>query len=170
MMEVKCGMLIYSLLIVPVLELDYVNIYAQDITGRRLADEKVKLLAAIVQASDDAIIGKNLDGFITSWNHGAEKIYGYTESEVIGKSVSLLVPPGKEDEMPELLAKVRYGEKIDHYETVRLRKDGRGIQMSLTISPIMDADGKVIAASTIGHDITVRKQAELTIKEQNKQL
>jgi PAS domain S-box-containing protein len=145
-------------------------VIGRDITSQKIADEKMKHLAAIVYASEDAIIGKNLDGIITSWNKGAEKIYGYTENEVIGKPISILIPDGKENEVPELLAKVRSGEYINHYETVRKRKNGKEIFMSLTISPILDADGRIIAASTIGRNITRRKKAEENLVKLNQNL
>jgi PAS domain S-box-containing protein len=136
----------------------------QDITERKRAEEKANQLAAIVQSSEDAIIGKTLDGIITSWNKGAEKIYGYTESETIGKPISFLIPHGKEDEMPKILDRIRLGNYIDHYETVRYSKDGRNIQVSLTISPIRNTAGKIIAASTIASDITERKRIEQELR------
>ena len=139
--------------------------FIQQESERKRAEEKANHLAAIVQSSEDAIIGKNLDGMITSWNKGAGKIYGYTESEVIGKSISILIPPGNEDEMPGILDRLKSGEYIEHYETVRRTKDGREIRMSLTISPIRDAEGKIIAASTIGRDITEHKQAEEKLRK-----
>jgi PAS domain S-box-containing protein len=137
---------------------------ARDITEQKRAVEKVNHLAAIVQSSDDAIIGKDLDGIITSWNKGAENIYGYAESEVVGKPISILLPAESTNELPQILTRVKSGEHIDHYETARRRKDGKEIQMSLTISPIRDAEGNIIAASTIGRDITERKRAEKEIK------
>ncbi|CAG0964054.1 partial two-component system, NarL family, sensor histidine kinase EvgS, partial [Anaerolineae bacterium] len=135
-------------------------IITRDITERKRAEQKANQLAAIVQSSEDAIIGKTLDGIITSWNRGAEKIYGYAESEVIGKPISILVLPSHEDQVPQILEKIKAGEHIEHYEAVRRRKDGREIQMSLTISPVRDAEGKIVAASTIGRDITERQRAE----------
>ena len=123
------------------------------------------LLAAIVESSDDAIIGKTLDGIITSWNSGAERIYGYTSKEILGRSISVLTPPHLPDDVLQILKKIRRGERINHYETVRLRKDGKQIDVSLTISPIRDATGKAIGASTISHDITGRKSADKTLKE-----
>lgn len=118
------------------------------------------LLAAIVESSDDAIIGKTLDGAITSWNRGAEEIYGYTSAEVLGKSISLLSPPDHDDEVPEFLDQIRRGEHVDHYETVRVRKDGKCINVALTISPIKDQAGQIIGASSIARDITERKRIE----------
>ena len=127
-------------------------------------------LAAIVQFSDDAIIGKTSDGIITSWNKGAEKIYGYHEGEVVGRSISLLVPPGSADEMRQILDKIKHGERIENYETVCRRKDGQDIYVSLTVSPIRNAEGRIVAASTIGRDITGHKQAEEQIRNNEKNL
>ena len=140
---------------------DLVIVYLEDVTDRKQIDELTSRLAAIVQSSKDAIIGKNLDGTITSWNKGAEKIYGYTESEVIGKSISILVPPDIQNELPNLLKKVELGESIESYETVRRRKDGQDIHISLTVSPIHDAEGRIVAAATIARDITDHKEAEI---------
>src|ERR1035437_7717653 len=137
--------------------------FMRDITERNRAEEKVRQLAAIVQSSEDAIIGENLDGIITSWNKGAENIYGYSESELVGKSISLLYPPGNEQELSMILEKIKSGENIKHHETVRIKKDGQTIKMSLTVSPIFNADGKIVAASVIGHDITIRKKSELEL-------
>jgi PAS domain S-box-containing protein len=131
-----------------------------DITERKQAEMASKRLAAIVESSDDAIIGKDLDGIITSWNTGAERLYGYTAAEMIGKSVTLLIPPERPDEEPAILARLRRGETIDHYETVRVTKDGRRRDVSLTVSPIIDANGKVIGASKIARDVTQKRRAE----------
>lgn len=143
---------------------------ARDVTDRKQAEQKAAQLAAIVQSSDDAIIGKTLDGIITSWNKGAEKVYGYHESEVIGQPISILVPPGHEDEVPQILAKLKLGEHIDHYESVRRRKDGHSIDVSLTVSLIRDAEGKIVAASSIGRDISERKQAEEALAAERQRL
>jgi PAS domain S-box-containing protein len=132
----------------------------RDITIRKHDQQQISELAAIVQSSDDAIIGKTLDGIITSWNKGAEKIYGYSESEMIGQSITSLFPPERANELPQILQKIGSGEQIEHYETTRRRKDGQEIHLALTISPIRDTEGRIVAASTIGHDITGRKQAE----------
>jgi PAS domain S-box-containing protein len=140
-----------------------------NITERKQAEQKVAQLAAIVESSEDVIIGKNLDGIITSWNRGAEKIYGYTASEIIGKPISTLLPPGLEDEVLHILGKIASGEHIEHYETVRRRKDGRDIFMSLTISPIRNAEGRIVGASTIGQDITERKRAEEALRSSEEQ-
>ncbi|HVS28779.1 MAG TPA: diguanylate cyclase, partial [Solirubrobacteraceae bacterium] len=107
-------------------------------------------------SSHDAIIGKDLDGVITSWNVGAERLYGYTAAEIAGKSISVLVPPGRDDELPEILRRVRGGERVDDFETVRSRKDGTQVDVSMTVSPIRDPDGHVVGVSTIARDVSVR--------------
>src|SRR5208282_3970722 len=117
---------------------------AQDITDRKQAEEARSRLAAIVQSSDDAIISKNLDGIIMSWNRGAEHIFGFSESEAVGQPITILIPPELCEEEETILQKTRAGEKVEHYETVRVTKQGRKIDVSLTISPIRDATGKVI--------------------------
>jgi PAS domain S-box-containing protein len=117
-------------------------------------------LAAIVNSSDDAIIGKDLDGVITSWNNGAERLFGYTAQEAIGRPITMLIPPDRQHEEPEILARLKRGESVNHFETVRLRKNRSPLEISLTISPIKDATGRVIGASKIARDITERKQAE----------
>jgi len=117
-------------------------------------------LAAIVESSDDVIISKDLNGIIDSWNRGAERIFGYTAEEAVGRSITMLIPPDRVDEEAEILARIRRGEKIDHYETVRRRKDGVRIDVSLSVSPIKDTGGAIVGASKIARDITERKQAE----------
>jgi len=119
----------------------------------------------MVESSDDAIIGKTLDGDITSWNRGAEHIFGYSKEEVIGKPVAILIPGDRQDEEPGILAKIKRGESMDHYETIRRRKDGRLIDISVTVSPIRDRDGKIIGASKVARDITERKRLETEITE-----
>jgi PAS domain S-box-containing protein len=123
-------------------------------------NEALSRLALIVESSDDAIIGKTLDGVIVSWNKSAEKIYGYTEMEVKGKSISILLPPDQPDEISEILKKIKRGEPIKHYETVRQRKDGTFVNVSLTISAIKNKQGEIVGASTIAWDITDQKRAE----------
>ncbi len=137
---------------------------------RKQAAEQLNQLAAIVQSSDDAITAKSLDGIITSWNRGAEKIYGYSASEMLGKSVTMLIPPGKINELTGILERIKAGEHIEHYEALRLRKDGVEIQMSLTVSPVRDAGGRIVAASAIGRDITEHKRAEETLHRLNREL
>jgi PAS domain S-box/PAS domain S-box len=138
----------------------------RDITERRRADEISLHLAAIVESSDDAVVSKSLEGIILSWNQGAERIFGYTAEEVIGKSVLILIPPDRQAEEPSILKRLRRGERVDHYETIRVRKDGRAINVSLTVSPIKDKQGRVIAISKIARDITESKQAEARLREQ----
>jgi PAS domain S-box-containing protein len=132
----------------------------EDVTERQLADTAATSLAAIVNSSDDAIISKDLTGVITSWNKGAERLFGYTAAETIGQSITMLIPPDRQEEEPEILARLKRGERVDHFETVRVRKDGTRLEISLTISPIMDATGQVIGASKIARDITERKRTE----------
>ena len=132
----------------------------RDVTERQRAEATRARLAAIVESSDDAIIAKDPDGTILSWNQGAERIYGYRPDEVVGRPVSILAPPDREDEIPRLLAAVARGERVDHYETVRLRKDGALIDVSVTISPTRDKAGMIIGASTITRDVTERKRLE----------
>src|SRR6185295_11919154 len=115
-------------------------------------------LSAIIESADDAIISKTLEGIITSWNLGAERIFGYQADEVIGKPVTILIPTDLLDEEPEILRKIKAGERVEHYETVRLRKDGTPVDISLTVSPIKTADGKIIGASKIARDIGERKR------------
>jgi two-component system, chemotaxis family, CheB/CheR fusion protein len=130
-----------------------------DITDRKRADLHAQQLASIVESSDDAIISKDLNGVITSWNRGAERLFGYTPDEVIGKPVTILIPADRIDEEPKILERLRQGKRIDHYDTVRRRKDGSLIDISLTVSPVKDADGRVIDASKIARDITERRRA-----------
>ncbi len=120
-------------------------------------------VAAIVESSDDAIVSKDLNGIITTWNKGAERIFGYTAEEVIGKPVTILIPPDRHEEEPTILERIRRGERIEHYETVRIRKDGSRVDISLTVSPVKNAEGKIIGASKIARDITERKRNEAQI-------
>jgi PAS domain S-box-containing protein len=123
-------------------------------------------LTAIIESADDAIISKTLEGIITSWNKGAERIFGYTAKEAVGQPVTMLIPPDHADEEPAILARLRSGERIEHYETVRLRKDGTLVNISLTVSPIRSHDGSIIGASKIARNITERKRAEAMLREQ----
>jgi PAS domain S-box-containing protein len=143
---------------------------ARDITERQLAEQARTQLALIVESSHDAIIGKTLDGTIVSWNSGAAKIYGYLAEEVIGRSVSLLVPPERRDELPRIMGILRRGESIKHYETTRRTKGGNVIDVSLTISPIRDSLQNLVGASTIARDITSSKQAEKGLKTFSRRL
>jgi PAS domain S-box-containing protein len=137
----------------------------RDVTERKHAEEIVSHLAAIVESSDDAIIGKTLDGVITTWNQGAERLYGYSAEEVKGKPISILVPPERPDELTEILERIKRGEKVQHYETRRIRKDGNLIEVILTVSPIRDSTGGIVGASTIARDITERTQMRKALKE-----
>jgi PAS domain S-box-containing protein len=139
--------------------------FVRDITERKAAESALLHFAAIVGSSDDAIIGKTLDGRVTSWNRGAEKIFGYTSAEMMGRPISVLYPPDRIGEESMILARLRRGESIEHYETVRRRKDGRLIDVFVTISPIRDSSGTIIGASKIGRDITERKQMQKEILE-----
>jgi PAS domain S-box-containing protein len=142
----------------------------RDISERKQVEAKLAQLAAIVESSDDAIIGKTLDGLITSWNAGAGRLYGYSAAEAIGKPVSMLIPEDRPHELSEILAKVKRGERIDHYESVRMSKDGRRLDVSISVSPIKDASGQISGASTIARDITGRKRAEQSLQEYNLRL
>jgi PAS domain S-box-containing protein len=139
-------------------------------TERKSAEEERSLLAAIVEHSDDAIISKTLDGIILNWNPAAEKIYGYSAEEVIGQPISILVPPGQPDEVSQILDRIKWGEPVDHYETVRMRKDGQQIAVSLTISPIKDAAGNISGALTIARDVTERRRMEEALQKAHDEL
>jgi PAS domain S-box-containing protein len=123
------------------------------------------LLAAIVESSDDAIVSKDLTGVITSWNKGAEQLFGYTPDEVIGKPVTILIPPERHNEEPEILERVRRGERVDHYETVRRRKDGTPVDVSVTVSPVRNENGAVVGASKVARDISHRKRADELLEQ-----
>ena len=137
-----------------------VSVVGRDISERKLAEEASLRLAAIVDSSDDAIIGKTMDTTIVSWNRGAERIYGYTAAEIIGRPISVLLPPGSEDEVPAIMKRLRRGEKVEHYETKRRRKDTTVIDVSVSVSLIKTRNGEIIGASAVARDITERKQAE----------
>lgn len=159
-----------SLTVSPVRNLDGdiigASTVARDISEEKRIKAERQFLALIVENSDDAIYSKSLEGVILSWNKGSEKIYGYTADEVIGKPISILIPPGNENEVPQILQRLKKGERIEHYDTVRLRKDGTMIHVSMTISPIRDDAGKIIAASSIAKDISEKKRAEAIIQAQ----
>jgi PAS domain S-box-containing protein len=137
---------------------------------RKQAEEALTHLAAIVESSDDAIIGKSLEGNILSWNRGAEHLYGFREEEVKGRSVSILIPQDLAGELQYILDHVKQGNPLEHYETSRLRKDGSRIEVSVTISPICDSGGKVIGASTIARDISERRKTEIELQKLNEEL
>jgi PAS domain S-box-containing protein len=132
--------------------------------------EQLQQLATIVETSDDAIISKNLDGIIQTWNQGAQRIFGYSAEEVIGKPVTILMPPERFDEEPGILARLRRGERIDHYETVRRRKDGTLLDVSLTVSPVRDHAGRIIGAAKIARDVTAQKRAEAALRDSERRL
>jgi PAS domain S-box-containing protein len=133
----------------------------------RDAEELRSRLAAIVASSDDAIISKTLDGIIVTWNEGASRMFGYAAAEVIGKPITILFPPDRQDEEPNILRRLRGGERVDHFETVRVRKDGTLIDISLTISPVRNALGEIVGASKIARDITLQKRAEEALRKSN---
>jgi len=128
------------------------------------ADRAALLLAAIVESSDDAIVSKDLNGVVTSWNKAAERIFGWKAEEIIGRSITAIIPPELHKDEPKILAKLRAGERIDHFETVRVRKDGERLDISLTVSPIRDGDGRVIGAAKIARDITQQKRLEAAVQ------
>jgi PAS domain S-box-containing protein len=126
----------------------------------RESEQQLRWLASIVQSSDDAIVSKNLDGIITSWNKGAERVFGHTAEEAIGQPITIVIPEDRQSEEREILTRIRRGERIDHFETIRQRKHGSLIVVSLTISPVKDAEGKVVGASKIARDITEQKRSQ----------
>lgn len=141
-----------------------------DITERKEAERARGRLAAIVASSADAIIGKDLNGSITSWNRGAERLFGYTEQEAVGQSITILIPTDRLDEEPRILEAIRRGERIEDYDTIRRHKDGTLLEVSLTVSPIIDDNGHIVGASKIARDITLRKQAEAVLKQSHEEL
>jgi len=149
--------------------LGYISL-CRDISERKSAEEKLSHFAALVESSSDIIISKTLDGIITNWNKGAEEIYGYTAAEVIGKPISILLPPGFEDDMDQILKTIRSGLKVSHFETIRRTKDGACIPVSLTVSPIINQKGTIMGVSTIGRDISERKRFEKEIQSKNEEL
>lgn len=141
-----------------------------DITSRKRSEEARSTLAAVVESSDDAIVSTRLDGTITTWNEGARRMYGFTEAEAIGKPVMIIIPPGREEEEPAILRRLSIGERVDHYETVRRRKDGALVDVSLSVSPIRDGEGRVIGASKIARDITERIRSARELKKAQEEL
>jgi PAS domain S-box-containing protein len=146
--------------VVRIRDAERVVTFVTDVSGRARGEEAVARLAAIVESSQDAIISQTLDGVVLTWNAGAERLYGYAASEVVGRSIALLIPPELPDELGRIVEAVRREERTEHYETVRVRRDGRRIQVSLTISPIRDAEGRVVGASNIARDVTERTTLE----------
>ncbi|HEV2688136.1 MAG TPA: PAS domain S-box protein, partial [Bryobacteraceae bacterium] len=141
----------------------------RDVSGRHRA-ERERRLAAIVESSADAILGRDLNGTITSWNKGAEGIFGYTAQEAIGQPLSIIVPPERSDEVPEITERLRRGERVDHYETVRVAKHGHHVPVSLSVSAIRDEHGNMVGASAIARDITERKQAQQALRQSEERL
>ena len=137
-----------------------------DMGDRHVQAEAAARLVAIVESSDDAIISKDLNGTIKSWNRAAERLFGYSPEEAVGQSVTLIIPPDRLDEEADILARLRDGQRIEHYETIRRRKDGTLFDISLTISPVIDERGRIVGASKIGRDISEKKQAERALREQ----
>jgi len=136
----------------------------EDITERKKAEDVIRRLANVVESSEDAIITKSLDGNILSWNKGAEQIYGYSAHEVLGKNISILAPTELKNEINELIDKIKLRKKINNYETLRVRKDGKLINIAITLSPVFDSSVKLVAISNISRDITENKEAEKKLK------
>jgi PAS domain S-box-containing protein len=136
----------------------------QDVTVRKAAEQDSQRLAAIITSSDDAIVSKDLNGLVTSWNAGAERIFGFTPEEMIGKSITKIIPPELYDDETRILSTIARGERIEHFETVRLKKNGEPVNVSLTISPVRDASGKIIGAAKIARDVTQQKRAERALR------
>ena len=134
---------------------------------RELREHQIRL-SLIVDSSQDAIIGKDLQGIISHWNKGAEHIYGYSAEEAIGKSISILAPPDRPDEIPEILGKIRRGERVEYFETVRVRKDGQRLNVSISVSPIRDSKGEIVGASAIARDVTAQKRSEDLLRQAQK--
>jgi PAS domain S-box-containing protein len=146
-------------------EISGVILVFRDVTERRREQLAQHQLAAIVESSDDAIIGKDLDGIITTWNRAAQRLYGYRPDEIVGKSKSLLIPPDRPDELRGILDKIRHAMRVEPYETVRVRKDGRRVDVSITVSPVRNEVGEIVGAATIARDIGERKRAEAALRE-----
>ena len=145
----------------------------EDLSAEARAERAMRRLAAIVESSDDAIVSKDLNGIVTSWNQAAERMFGYTAAEMIGESIRTIIPADRQQEEDEVLARIRRGDKVDHFETMRQHKDGTLLPISLTVSPIRDAGGTIVGASKIARDVSERKRAEaerarlLAIVEEN---
>jgi PAS domain S-box-containing protein len=153
----------------PTGELVGIVVVFRDVTERKRAEHEHALLAAIVESSDDAIISKTLEGIVTSWNPAAKRLFAYEAEEIIGKPITTIIPPELHAEERRILERLRRGERMDHYETVRVAKDGRRIDISLTVSPIRNAEGEIIGASKVARDITERKRTDHLLRESNRQ-
>jgi PAS domain S-box-containing protein len=141
-----------------------------DVPSFNWTQDASALLSAIVDCSDDAIISKDLNSIITSWNKSAERLFGYTASEAIGRSITMIIPPDRLDEEPKIIEQLKRGERVDHFETVRMRKDGSRFDISLTISPVRDNKGRIVGASKVARDVTERKHSERRLQEFNREL
>ncbi len=142
----------------------------RDVTPRLEAEAEIRRLAAIVDSSEDAIFVKDLDGTVVTWNAGAQRLYGYTSEEIIGKNVSVLLPPDRLDEVAKILAGIARGERFEHFETLRVAKDGWVIDVSITISAVKDTAGNIVGASSVARDITLRKKTEEQLRKANEEL
>ena len=151
-------------------QIEGILIFFEDTTERHQAEEARFRLAAVVECSDDAIIAKDLNGTITNWNAGAQRIFGYTEAEAVGKSIVMIIPPDLRDEETQILRRLKAGERIDHYETVRLTKAGKRVNISLIVSPVKDSTGTIIGASKIARDITERRRVEEALRQSDQRL
>jgi PAS domain S-box-containing protein len=168
------GRRIYDYVFVPIIgpdgQVEAVAGTTRDVTDRKRSEMATGRLAAIVESSEDAIVSKNLESVITSWNQSAERLFGYTASEAIGKSITLIIPPDRQNEEDQIIERIRRGERIEHFETERVRKDGTRVPLSLTISPVKDAAGNVIGASKIARDITERRESQRALQESEQRL
>jgi PAS domain S-box-containing protein len=144
--------------------LEYVGT-SMDVTERKRGEQATRLLAAVVESSHDAIVSKNLDGIITSWNTGAQRLFGYAAEEAVGQNITLIIPPDRRDEERAIVEQLTRDERVDHFETVRMRKDGSLLDVALTISPMKDAAGRIVGASKLARDITERKRAEEALRQ-----
>jgi PAS domain S-box-containing protein len=153
-----------------VTEEELIYAVARDVTERRRVEEMLQRLAAIVDSSEDAIIGKTLDGVITSWNRGAEQLFGYSVDEAVGRPISLIIPPDRSEEMPAILRNIARGEGVHNFESRRLGKDGHLLDVSLTVSPVRDSRGRITGASTIGRDISEHKRTEEALAQKTLEL
>lgn len=144
--------------------------YFRNVGERQRAEQNSNLLASIVESSDEAIVSKNLNGRILSWNRGAERVFGYGADEAIGQSIEILIPPDLLQEEPLIIERMKRGERVEHFETVRVRKDGRRINVALTISPLRDSEGRIIGASNVARDVTARVRQEQELQRTNRAL